>query len=1573
MEKASTPRNRLTRSSAKQVNTPKNVEQDESIEKEAGEDVKQNVRKSRRKITQNDSKRKTNGDTTNIENKISNDDVDDRGKLENLSLNDKSQESPKLTPKKTPSPSGSRRSLRPRRSSTSCSDLVDSGKKIKRSSSSSKLDLISTPTNKRGRRAQSESKDFVFTPNATSENISHSLVRKIDKIDEVNEGEKLSDEERDNCNENINVLTERDKKNSEPLENNVSSQQSENENNFSNQQTAAKVSTVSKETDSLTCPKTEDSLDLIVNSPNCAKINKDENVDFSQPSSCSSNLNAVNTNLDVEIKTNIEVDNSKLSQEIPLHPTVIEISQNTTVSVEDDESLVCGNARKEPNESTCERETTNKDNNDLTESTDIDLPEVKSNKSDIEDVIIMKVSNGSTENILLNTDNISQNTTVSVEDDESSVCDNARKEPNETTCERETTNKDNNDLTKSIEIDLPEVKSNKSDIEDVIIMKVSNGSTENILLNTDNDGTRESLNLNTTETNQIKYDDSGKKDEELKISKPVIKCDDNDGSPNKSNDEFVKLEVYDESVIEEQTNQQVKDSMEEHLKPCDDNEISLDVDNNFGKQSEIKCKSAVSDINLVISSDSEDSITKEDTGNSIPIKSLENNELYIEHDQMSIQDVNQKTFETKVEQAEGEDDPNKLIFKEDSGIIACKQVENNSNCIEYYNLDNTTAKSEAVFDICKPNDIECAITNRMEEMPVINLVDTKNETSNTQMEKSHTIDTDCSVPRHSSSDTELEDTECPSIIDSASKQNKVQDEWLNNNFQLDNQISDQTDPSLDKELKPQDENNCDEKGDQINEEEDLDKSEEGSCDIYKGLSDSGSYSDENEEVCDLDESASSEINDETGDSEYVSSAEEEEESEEVKNEVLNDLGSEPVDIKSKGLILSRDGEKVNEKNPDSPMTYDKVLSIINKNRVKKIDDEEFFDMFTEELNRVSEQSGSDSDIAIVDEYLMEPEEPSNKNLQKSGNNQITKQIPKQMGPVISHQPTPPEHYTSGLNQSLQAHHGAAMNQQGHPMSTQQSHLAMQRTFTQGPMYQQFDHNMHLREHLMYNQYAHPSSSMQDPQMFNQSMGHPDVNYGSGIYNQPQPLGPVSEPPYPPNSTSLKVRTIADMNTAQSLNYKNYNKSDQATADEHERNESIYFKKDSISVHDNMPSNSDTTKRQDGSNKVLKSRTPILDLLGLDEKALKLLKKVLGLNSIKRKLMKRDLEWQKKCLERSILKSKLRQRGRKSETRFRNLKRYRESDSSSSSQTSQSSQESSVTSSEFSNTNTTNGSSSENDNRKINIEDGSVYVTLKNKNRPRHHNEKNIPYTKRIRYLGPDNSEKFKPARKMRKRHDSSTYEHYSKEMTKKQPSIVISKSGTFTVDPLTATSQSSDSEVYFDEKVQARLKKKMRNDLVSGRNKLSNLFAQCSSKTSKLSRKRVLESLQETKEPLTKHKLKELKKLPSEILETLANEDKEKKRQRAEESDSDTTSERPKKIRKRSRKMKVKSKVSDQNYIPFVTGGATEFGLSRLDKDGTLTLAEKAAKFRTDQLYGASVKRITILDLKHPRCRLRHE
>uniref|UniRef100_A0A1B6HSI3 Uncharacterized protein n=2 Tax=Homalodisca liturata TaxID=320908 RepID=A0A1B6HSI3_9HEMI len=200
-----------------------------------------------------------------------------------------------------------------------------------------------------------------------------------------------------------------------------------------------------------------------------------------------------------------------------------------------------------------------------------------------------------------------------------------------------------------------------------------------------------------------------------------------------------------------------------------------------------------------------------------------------------------------------------------------------------------------------------------------------------------------------------------------------------------------------------------------------------------------------------------------------------------------------------------------------------------------------------------------------------------------------------------------------------------------------------------------------------------------------------------------------------------------------------------------------------------------------------------------------------------------------------------------------------------------------------------------------------------------------------------------------------------KKETKQKPALVKSNCGTFTVDGVTASSQSSDSEVVSQEEspsVNYYLQEldRIRQDVKSGRNKLSNMFSQHS-----LS-KNIRNARGSGQENVTKkRKRSKVKKLPTEILDTLSSDEDNVQAKRQRSTDSDEADNAPvKKKRRNRRKIRVKSGVSGESYVPCVTGGATQFGLSRLDKATVNTL--QAAQFRTDQLYGASVKRITIMD-----------
>uniref|UniRef100_A0A1B6GF52 Uncharacterized protein n=1 Tax=Cuerna arida TaxID=1464854 RepID=A0A1B6GF52_9HEMI len=267
-------------------------------------------------------------------------------------------------------------------------------------------------------------------------------------------------------------------------------------------------------------------------------------------------------------------------------------------------------------------------------------------------------------------------------------------------------------------------------------------------------------------------------------------------------------------------------------------------------------------------------------------------------------------------------------------------------------------------------------------------------------------------------------------------------------------------------------------------------------------------------------------------------------------------------------------------------------------------------------------------------------------------------------------------------------------------------------------------------------------------------------------------------------------------------------------------------------------------------------------------------------------------------------------------------------------------------------------------RKINVQDGSVSVTFpracrkvrrRPKKRSRNENSSEtspIIIVKRNIYNPMVISDtKVRAGKKMTQR----------KKENKQQPALVKSNCGTFTVDGVTASSQSSDSEVVSLEEQSTpnyylHDLDRIRQHVKSGRNKLSNMFSQHN-----LSKnvRNVGESGQEN--VTKKRKRSKVKKLPTEILDTLSSEEDNVPSKRQRSTDSDQADNVPmKKKRRNRRKTRVKSGVSGESYVPCVTGGATQFGLSRLDKTAVHTL--QAAQFRTDQLYGASVKRITIMD-----------
>lgn len=1591
MEKASTPRNRLTRSSAKQVNTPKNIDQEESVERNPAEEVKPIVRKTRRRY---DSKAKVNGDSSNIENRVNNENIaeDRKGEYasETLIENSKSQTPSKTSsPNNIPSPTISRRSLRTRRSITPGPEEENcSLKKIRRSSSFGKLDLVSTPTNRRGRRAKSESKDFVFTPKPGGSLESNVIFEKIDEVIEVEKSgeDESGTQDYEDAYKNIN---------------NLGTSEFSCEDNISEQFHVD----ASNETESSNKTKTE-----II-----------DNVAPIKTGSEKENLTEEMFNINEQFEENKHtLDTSDVIDENKIETSTIFKGINRESSVE-------------PCAPTKENETlgiNSKINNESSESLqESDALTVENEKEENESNANKKHSESAHESSLLSLENETQlpNPTTSLEGNNSSRISSSPKEAIKSSTFKE------NDV-------IPEFSRQSEDTiwqPDVFDERINTQTCEAeklVTVDTEETNYETSVKPNTVEniTNieiEVEEDDAEERDinEDIETStKDPVTSYKSDGSNHeplaKPNHEVevksIEIEVDEDDAEERDINKSMETSVEEtitsHKNDCSNHKpyakpnhevkvksIDIDVDDDDVTITSNKshCKTQETEnltiprIEVINSSDSEDGGIGELPKHSVMIECNDDSVFVKEKistpaidTDISVSFKNQFQTENISDSASEEDvQTNNDMITDNDKQKSDKAITEDSETFETF----STNKAEGSEDQSEIDEIKVNVSDRRMESPELYYMESEPDKSiGIEIENVQTMEVEDNAPDNSAFKAQNNDQDdlfqgpCPKL-DEEDKYNTLEGNKNEDSpsLRIHGQEINQFGVSVDNDFKPasaehfREESLNEENFIENYEDEEFDKSEEGSCD-YKGLSDSGSSIDEKAEGSQFGESLSSELHSGSAvsEEEYATSAEDEEHDE--KSGLLNEFNSSSIDLKGKVSILSKNGNEANDKNPDSPMTYDKALAIINKNRVKKIDDEEFFDMFTQELNRVSEQSGSDSDIAIVDEYIMEPEEAAKKSQPKSGNVQNPKQPPRPIGPALTNHPRQHENYSGDFSHPIHAQHATTVNQHGHPIPTQHGHPGMQRVnFTQSAMYQPIDQNMHLRGQLMFNQYAHSSSSMQDPHMYNpqHGMAHTDASFGSGMFSRPH-LGSVSELPFPPANSSIKVKSLSEMNNVQSLPHQNYNNPDQDILDD--RNvecrdaKDNYLNRSSTSAVHNLdtggarPGLDNATQHEFSDKKVDESRTPILDLLGLDKKSLKLLKKALGLNSLKKELLKRDLEWQKRFLERNILKSDRRQHGRKRETRSRNIKQFKDSDSSSSkSSTERSSEESSITSSSCSKRRNCENSS-ESDNREVNIEDGSVFVTLKTKSKQRHRNAKELhsSYNSLLELISKAGKQKDKT--KLSRKQRRSAFKRSSTKMTQKKTTMVKSQCGTFTVDPLTATSQSSDSENQsFDNQYQIKELTRIKRDLASGRNKLSNMFAQSSFKKSKKSRGNETEHSEEVKGPLKrKNSKQQMRKLPSEILETLANEDR-KKRNRSEESSSDEVLPRPKKMRKRIKKLKIKSKASDQNYIPCVTGGATEFSLSRLDKDGTLTLAEKAAKFRTDQLYGAPVKRITSKEL----------
>uniref|UniRef100_A0A1B6KJZ9 Uncharacterized protein n=2 Tax=Graphocephala atropunctata TaxID=36148 RepID=A0A1B6KJZ9_9HEMI len=1526
MEKASTPRNRLTRSAAKQVNTPSNnVDQDDQI---SNEDLKPNVRRTRRKTN---TKMKTNGDalicspqTPNnaVENKRlkSNEEISDGNSFdgydsENSNLSSKQNNSPKLSYHKTPSPTISRKSLRTRRSITPGPELESSAsKRMKRSTSEGKMDSLCTPTNRRGMRAKSESKDFkpkstdfdkLSSESCNRYNPKLSTLRVIEKIVEANEGDDSSHDD-------------------EPLTNLIGGAKSQKEHTEQDKSCG----------------------DLSQGVPNSELRNHDS--------------------------TPTEVLISETHSEIAVCNTRVELnnSEEGVAKKENQEQEECHNTK--PN---------------LAENTFDSIPmEQVAQKTEVFETsaIIVKVDSKDSENT---EDKLSISASFSEETVEPTVQSAETPSKDETICpdiykenEAHAITEEENEKcdSDSIEIDIIAVDSNSLEAplkpsieaknchkqsttsemsaESSIVTQTDNVLTENnninpisLQLETDSlDDPNDKVLSDSNKVNISFKSNTSVKDMETKnlsISSNSEKdtCHkDNDDS----NDIFESPDNNDPDKNEDVENEGdlISNIHLDNKKPIeDDTECSKEFEQEHNKKNSFElhanqsqqCNDDLSDSVLI--EESEDSPTNENSGNQV---------CYV------------------VEEIDVSESCNVEIRNDTTENIEFIQSGFSENLEQH--AQNLMEQDQSVFD--KRNEGAKQIMDEHNENELAEIKDDSNVVKETEQDETLVLES----PMHVNQENEHQ-------LDNNYEDNNYDEDRISNEERNYDSNQDFDEDENDKEHKKYKGNgNFDE---EKFKNETSNKIDSGSdSDIYKDMSDFGTDGDEQKEGSQFNDSASSELG--SGDSEeYRSSVEEEELEEGVLEEedennaneenqecLRSNKNNEQCERKDDISHDIKDGEKFFDN--DNPITYDKALAILNKNRVKKIDDEEFFDMFTEELNRVSGKSDSDSDIAIVDEYIMEPEETTSKPSKHPGNPPGNSKPPIQRPnkPLLTRPKLPPP--------------GFYFNQQRPPRIT------MPRMNFRVPNFN--PHNIPIRGPVMFNQIPPPNQPMLDPRMFNTQVP-PDVNYSTAVFNHP--MGPNTQMGYPRAAPPLKVRSVNAMNSSQL-----YNEMDRSYAGLQTEATSALETNTSMSGENrgNLRCAATMTETDENLGKTSSSSasrnsgiksvsTPILNLLGLDKQKLKQLKQVLGINKKKSfHILKKD-----SCERKRKGRRKFRKSSKQSESAFKkslvkqiidsdsatftDKRLMRPSDVQSSSETSSDDQRafllrsrkdaSSLSSSESESDRT------ETPDRKVNLLGGNpVSVTF-----PSQRAKNARRFRKKRQYES--SSESIPTILEKKKKYNatviSDTELKVQKKMTQKKKentkksTFVKSNCGTFTVDGVTASSQSSDSEMLSQEEqivspsedYHLQELNKIRKDVKSGRNRLSNMFSQHNIS------KDLRGNKESERENITrKRKRSKVKKLPTEILDTLSSdEDSAAKMQQSADSGSDEAVTVPrKKHKKGSRKAKVKSGISGESYVPCVTAGATQFGLSRLDKVAAHTL--KAAQFRSDQLYGASVKRITIMD-----------
>lgn len=325
-------------------------------------------------------------------------------------------------------------------------------------------------------------------------------------------------------------------------------------------------------------------------------------------------------------------------------------------------------------------------------------------------------------------------------------------------------------------------------------------------------------------------------------------------------------------------------------------------------------------------------------------------------------------------------------------------------------------------------------------------------------------------------------------------------------------------------------NNYNDKYVSDNEEED---EEEGGEELEHEIEDSEDKGEELEEE-EGEEECEDECEDECEEGEEGEEDREEEDEEEIKeggDKVAKNPVSTLKDKEIKNEIPSSFQINASQKNEnvfdkEHPITYEKALEILNKDREKKINDDEFFEMYTEELRKVSAEEASDSDLQIVDEWI--PENlPKPKPVIKG-----IKRPPQRPPSSMPRQPITPFHkleapFKAQTPYRVQTPYRGQVPQHQIPLHNLPQMQGL--NYPQEGLYNPFNAGMtHMdssRGPMMYNQFGAPNHNLPDPRIC--GPGNTMDNFSQpGMFNHP--LGHMSELAVQYNAQEIKARNTGAM-------------------------------------------------------------------------------------------------------------------------------------------------------------------------------------------------------------------------------------------------------------------------------------------------------------------------------------------------------------------------------------------------------------------------------------------------------------